>query len=104
MVQYPAGEPGSADPVPLDLVQRRLHALDHPVRMRLFRTLARGPHTTRELADAWRLTDPEVSRHLAVLRKAGLVSTHRANRYVQYRLDLSATARLGVDLIEAILR
>jgi len=39
------------------------------------RTLARSSHTTSELAFAWDLTAPEVSRHLAVLRRAGLLST-----------------------------
>ncbi|WUG68056.1 helix-turn-helix domain-containing protein [Streptomyces sp. NBC_00457] len=29
----------------------RLEALAHPVRLRLLRTLARGPHTAGELAD-----------------------------------------------------
>ena len=30
--------------------------------------VARGPHTTREMAQARDLTPPEVSRHLAALR------------------------------------
>ena len=54
---------------------RVLAALAHPVRLRLLRTLARGPHTTGELAHAWELSPPEVSRHLAVLRRAGLLTT-----------------------------
>ncbi|MFC4626730.1 helix-turn-helix domain-containing protein [Promicromonospora alba] len=34
----------------------RLEALAHPVRLRLLRTLVRGPHTTGELAHAWELS------------------------------------------------
>ncbi|WP_354643976.1 DUF5937 family protein [Kitasatospora camelliae] len=104
VVQYPVAEAGLTDPVPLGLVQQRLEALAHPVRLRLVRTLARGPHTTGELADSWQLTAPEVSRHLAVLRKAGLLTTRRRGRYVLYELDLTASARLGGDLLEAVLR
>ncbi|GAA2750469.1 MULTISPECIES: DUF5937 family protein [Kitasatospora] len=104
VLQYPMAEGGSDDPVSLALVQQRLEALAHPLRLRLARTIARGPHTTGELADAWQLTAPEVSRHLAVLRKAGLLTTRRRGRYVLYELDLGASARLGADLLEAVLR
>ena len=88
----------------MELVSLRLEALSHPVRIRLVRTLARGSHTTGELASAWSLTTPEVSRHLAVLRKAGLLTTRRRGRYVLYELDASATAALGTDLMDAVLR
>lgn len=37
-------------------VTLRLEALAHPVRLRLLRTLVRGPHTTGELAHAWELS------------------------------------------------
>jgi DNA-binding transcriptional ArsR family regulator len=104
VIHYPTAEPGLPHPVPLGLVQRRIDALAHPVRRRLARTLARGPHTTGELADAWQLTAPEVSRHLAVLRQAGLTTVSRRGRYVLYQLDLSVCARLGADFVEAILR
>jgi DNA-binding transcriptional ArsR family regulator len=104
VLQYPAAPLGATAPVPLDVVRQRLDALAHPVRIRLCRTLARGAHTTGELAAAWGLTAPEVSRHLAVLRKAGLISTRRRGRYVLYQLDLAASARLGTDLLEAVLR
>ncbi|MFI6156333.1 DUF5937 family protein [Kitasatospora sp. NPDC051170] len=104
VVQYPVGEAGVPEPVSLALVQQRLEALAHPVRLRLARTMARGPHTTGELAAAWQLTAPEVSRHLAVLRRAGLLTTRRRGRYVLYQLDLAVGTRLGSDLLEAMLR
>lgn len=104
VMQYPVASPGPAGPVPMDLVQLRLRALSHPVRMRLVRTLARGSHTTGELASAWELTAPEVSRHLTVLRRAGLLTTTRRGRYVLYELDTATTGALGTDLLEAVLR
>jgi DNA-binding transcriptional ArsR family regulator len=88
----------------LDAVTERLHALDHPIRIRLARSLARGARTTSELADTWQLSAPEVSRHLNRLRQAGLVTATREGRYVYYTLDLGATARLGGDIIDALLR
>jgi DNA-binding transcriptional ArsR family regulator len=104
VVQYPVAQPSAPEPVPLDAVQRRLDALTHPVRLRLVRTLARSPHTTSELARAWDLTPPEVSRHLAVLRRAGLLTTERRGRYVHYAADLPALTALGTDLLAAVLR
>jgi DNA-binding transcriptional ArsR family regulator len=104
VVQYPVAEPSAPEPASLDAVQRRLDALAHPVRLRLLRTLARSPHTTSELAHAWDLTPPEVSRHLAVLRRAGLLTTERHGRYVHYAADLPALTALGKDLLAAVLR
>ncbi|GAB2857281.1 helix-turn-helix domain-containing protein [Lentzea nigeriaca] len=104
VVQYPVAEASSAEPVSLETVTLRLEALAHPVRLRLLRTLARGPHTTGELAHAWELTPPEVSRHLAVLRRAGLLTTQRQGRYVRYTVNLSDLTALGTDLLAAVLR
>jgi DNA-binding transcriptional ArsR family regulator len=104
VVQYPVGEAAAPEPVSLDAVQRKVDALAHPVRLRLVRTLTRGPHTNGELAQAWDLTPPEVSRHLAVLHRAGLLTTERRGRYVHYSVDVAALTALGTDLLAAFLR
>ena len=104
VIQYPIATPAGPSSPSLEIVQQRLRALDHPLRMRLIRTLTRGAHTTGQLADAWDVTAPVVSRHLAVLRDAGLVTARRRGRYVAYELDLGASERLGRDLVAALLR
>ncbi|MCP2168488.1 DUF5937 family protein [Goodfellowiella coeruleoviolacea] len=104
VVQYPVAEPSPAQPVSLETVTLRLEALAHPVRLRLLRTLARGAHTTGELAHAWELSPPEVSRHLAVLRRAGLLTAQRQGRYVRYTVNLPDLTALGADLLAAVLR
>jgi DNA-binding transcriptional ArsR family regulator len=104
VVQYPVADPSPAQPVSLETVTLRLEALAHPVRLRLLRTLARGPHTTGELAHFWELSPPEVSRHLAVLRRAGLLTARRHGRYVRYTLNLPDLTSLGADLLAAVLR
>jgi DNA-binding transcriptional ArsR family regulator len=104
VVQYPVADPNPPEPVSLETVTQRLEALSHPVRLRLLRTLARGPHTTSELAHAWKLSPPEVSRHLAVLRRAGLLTTQRHGRYVRYSVNLPDLTTLGTDLLAAVLR
>ncbi|THV29038.1 DUF5937 family protein [Glycomyces paridis] len=104
VVQYPVADAEPSEPVSLETVSLRLEALAHPVRLRLLRTLARGPHTTGELADAWALSPPEVSRHLAVLRRAGLLTARRHGRYVRYSLNLPDLTALGSDVLTAVLR
>ncbi|MFE2185209.1 DUF5937 family protein [Streptomyces sp. NPDC059455] len=104
VIQYPVATPELPAPAALELVQRRLEALAHPMRMRLCRTLARGPHTTGELSESYGITPPEVSRHIAVLKKAGLLTTRRRGRYVLHQLDLPSVARLGSDFLESVLR
>ena len=104
VIHYPVGSPSLPGPAPVELLKLRMEALAHPMRMRLCRHLARSPYTTSELADAYNITAPEVSRHLAVLKKAGLVSTRRRGRYVLHQLDVTAVARLGSDFLETVLR
>ncbi|GAA2117504.1 DUF5937 family protein [Streptomyces synnematoformans] len=104
VVQYPVPSPDLPRAPALETLQLRLEALAHPVRLRLCRTISRTPTTTGELAAVHRLTAPEVSRHLAVLKKAGLVVTRRRGRYVQYELSLPDVARLGGSLLEGLLR
>lgn len=104
VVTYPVVDVQLPQPVALDVMGRRMAALSHPQRMKFCLSLARAPYTTGELADTFGLTAPEVSRHLKVMKEAGLLKTHRRGRYVQYRLDLAVVARLGSDFLESVLR
>ncbi|MGW7098465.1 DUF5937 family protein [Streptomyces sp. NPDC054883] len=105
VVHYPLGSPEPASaPGSVELLRLRMDALAHPMRMQLCRSLARAPYTTGELAAVCGISAPEVSRHLAALKKAGLLHTRRQGRYVQHQLNLPAVARIGSDFIEGILR
>ncbi|MER6911064.1 DUF5937 family protein [Streptomyces sp. NPDC000594] len=104
VIHYPVGSPSLPGAAPVELLQRRMAALSHPLRMRLCRHLARAPYTTSELVESFGITAPEVSRHLGVLKRAQLVSTRRRGRYVLHQLDVGAVARLGSDFLETVLR
>lgn len=104
VIHYPTAAPELAAPSSVEELTQRMAALSHPLRMRLCRHLARAPYTTGELADRYDLSAPEVSRHLAVLKKAGLLTTRRRGRYVQYQLDVGTVTRLGGDFLETVLR
>ncbi|MEU7163041.1 DUF5937 family protein [Streptomyces morookaense] len=104
VIHYPVAAPELPGPAALDLLKLRLEALSNPMRIRMCRYLARGAYTTSELAAANGITAPEVSRHVAVLKKAGLITTRRRGRYVLHQLDLTVVARLGSDFLEGVLR
>ncbi|MFJ8636123.1 DUF5937 family protein [Streptomyces sp. NPDC093568] len=104
VLHYPIGSPGLAAPPSVDQLTLRMTALSHPVRMQLCRNLARSTYTTSELVRIHGMTAPEISRHLSVLKKAGLITTRRRGRYVLYQLDVTSVARLGSDFLEALLR
>ncbi|AYG81326.1 Transcriptional repressor SdpR [Streptomyces hundungensis] len=104
VIHYPVHGPELPSPASVELLKRRMEALAHPMRMRLCRNLARSPNTTGELAEQHGISAPEVSRHLAVLKRAGLLTTRRRGRYVLHQLDLTVVARLGSDFLEGVLR
>jgi DNA-binding transcriptional ArsR family regulator len=104
VVHYPVGSPELAAPPSVEQLTLRMTALSHPVRMQLCRNLARSTYTTSELVQIHGMTAPEISRHLGVLKKAGLITTRRRGRYVLHQLDVAVVARLGSDFLEALLR
>ena len=82
-------------PVTSPLPDDALDALGNPERRRLVQALSDGPRSVGELAAAFPISRPAVSRHLAQLERAGLV-THRAegtrNVYFLDKAGLEATA------------
>lgn len=67
-------------------VERVLKALADATRLRLLGLLIAGEVCVCDLHDSLRLPQSKVSRHLAYLRKAGLVDTRREGLWVYYRL------------------
>jgi DNA-binding transcriptional ArsR family regulator len=63
-----------------------LKTLASPRRIQILHALADAPMEVGRLADALGASQPNVSRHLAVLRGAGLVESERRGREVRYCL------------------
>jgi ArsR family transcriptional regulator, arsenate/arsenite/antimonite-responsive transcriptional repressor len=59
--------------------------LADPTRLRLLNLLADGETCVCELTDTLRVVQPKVSRHLAHLKRAGLVDTRRDGKWMHYR-------------------
>jgi DNA-binding transcriptional ArsR family regulator len=63
------------------------NAVAEPKRRQLLDTLALGERPVNDLVETLGWPQPQVSKHLGVLRKVGLVSERRAGRQRVYRLN-----------------
>jgi len=76
-------------------VAERLRVLGQPVRLRLIEHLTAGPSTPLELSDVIGTSQQNVSKHLLVLYRAGVVTRRPEGANVYYSLaDKSARAVL----------
>lgn len=64
-------------------------ALGDGTRREILSLLRAGPRTSGELANQFDSSWPTISRHLAVLREAGLVVTERRGQEIYYELNTS---------------
>ncbi len=69
-------------------------ALADPTRRRLFARLRQRPHAVGELAEHLRVSQPAVSQHLSVLKRARLVRGRRHGRRVVYRAEVAGLVAL----------
>lgn len=74
-------------------------ALADPTRREILRILSGGERTAGELVERFAISQPAVSRHLAVLRQAGLVTAVRDGQNVVYALDTTVFQ----DLVRAVI-
>jgi DNA-binding transcriptional ArsR family regulator len=81
--------------LPVDAVAQ---ALADPIRREILAMLHDGPRNAGAIADAFHVSRPATSRHLRVLREAGLVRDTVNGREREYALDLAALAPLEAFL------
>src|SRR6476661_9973513 len=65
-------------------------ALSDKTRLRLLSLMANGEVSVGYLADQLGESQPKISRHLAYLRGAGLVSTRRDGKWIYYGVQAPA--------------
>ncbi len=97
-----------ADPL-VELIASRLRVLGQPMRIRLIDHLdLHGETTVQALADEFGATQQNMSKHLGVLRHAGILTRRREGRVVWYALaDHDAfplLARVAEETIERLQR
>ena len=73
--------------MPRDSLSITLAALADPTRRAILSRLATGEATVKELAQPFAMSLPAVSRHLKVLREAGLITRGREAQWRPCRID-----------------
>lgn len=71
----------------LDRVEQKFFALGDPARFAIVKRLASGPKTAGDLAAPFEISRPAISRHLRVLREAGIARAEVRGREWWYSLD-----------------
>lgn len=69
-------------------------ALADPTRRAILELLSRGDLTAGEIAERFPIAFASVSRHLGILRGAGLVTAEREGQFVRYRLHTTVYQEL----------
>ena len=80
-----------------------LEALAHPNRLRIVRSLQEGPRCNCELAPMLGLEQSNLSRHLTLMVKSGLLVAERHGTRVNFRLADKRVLRI-IALAEGVAR
>lgn len=70
-------------------IQDTLQALSDPTRRQILELLKISSLTAREIGSHFSITTPAISRHLSVLKHAGLVRDRREGKFIYYELNAS---------------
>ena len=81
-----------------EMYARVCKALADPKRLLIINELRDGPKAVGDIASALQISQPNVSRHLAVLRDRGFVTAERLGSNVRYALASPKILR-AVDLL-----
>jgi len=71
----------------LQALAQLCHILGDKTRLRIVQTLQDGERNVTALCKTLKLPQPTVSRHLAILRMAGLVENRREGKEIHYSLS-----------------
>jgi len=84
-----SGRAAVVHPLPDDLVELialRFRALSEPTRVKLLDRLREGETTVLELAGLIGTTQQNVSKHLGVLQRTGIVARRKQGNFAYYRI------------------
>ncbi len=80
-----------------------LKALAHPTRLFMIEQLSKKSHCVCELTEMVGLNVSTVSKHLSILKNAGLVNVEKKGKQVFYSLRMRCALSF-LDCVEAVLR
>jgi DNA-binding transcriptional ArsR family regulator len=70
----------------VELLAQRLHLFAQPLRLKLIDRLERESATVQELADELDAAQQNVSQHLALMHRAGILSRQKQGTQVRYKV------------------
>jgi DNA-binding transcriptional ArsR family regulator len=86
----------------VDLVTQRLALLADPTRVRLLALLEQREQSVQELSDSVTTTPQNISRHLGILHRSGIVARRREGTSVYYSLVDYSACRLLEQALASI--
>ena len=87
---------------PIDQLETVFKALADTTRLRILALLGSNEVCVCHIHDSLGLPQPTVSRHLAYLRRAGLVDTRREGVWMHYQLAASLDASVQAVVLAAV--
>ena len=77
-------------------------ALADPTRRQILQELRDGERPAGDIAACFSISGPSISRHLAILKSAGLVAERRDGNRIFYRLESERLAHSVGDFLSAV--
>ncbi len=77
-------------------------ALADPTRRRILRLLRAKSRTSGEIAEVFDSSWPTISRHLTVLRSAGLIVRERKGQFIEYDINTSVLQEVIELLLDSV--
>lgn len=81
---------------------RVFKALAHPARRQILAMLRKGPQLAGDLASRFETSWPTMSRHLAVLKDADLITAERQGNQILYRVNTSVLEDAASALLDLL--
>ena len=70
-------------------IQSTLRALSDPIRREILNLLKKGRMSAGDIVEQFEVTGASISRHLSVLKEAGLIRDKREGKFIFYEMNAS---------------
>ena len=82
------------------MFQQVMRALSDSTRRKILELLKKGPMTATQIADCFAISAPAISKHLNILKDAGLVRCRREGTFLIYELGASVLEEVIAWMLE----